>query len=377
MTAANGFILPLMPRGWGSAGTGTFTAFSTVLDATTDKNAFIFQAEDAITITRLGVRLNAKTGTSPTYSINIQGVNTSGMPDGTIKGGGSPASATFTATSWTAGTFNWVTLTNSYTCARGELLAIVVEYSSGTINTSNFITLTATVLFGDANNSFPSGRNSTGSWTTQTAGGRLIFGYGSSSRAYGNPLQNATTQAYNSGSTSPTGDEYAARFIIPTWFCSTYKIRGLLMQTTFVAAQDMTWDLKEASSSSYGTALQSVTLDGDLAGPSPSNDSAIIIFDETTLSTLTAGTAYRLAQRPASTGSTNVYYIEVASSADFQAMAPFGDEQVYLEKTNDGGSWTAVTNQRPLMSLILDDVTPPSGGGGLLRHPGMVGGLVA
>src|SRR5438105_4685448 len=90
----------------------SYVPTSFALDQTTDQIEYIFQAAEAITITRLGFRYGTRTGTPPTYQVSLQGVDGTGVPDGTVKGGGSPASATFTPpadATWDA-TWRWVTL---------------------------------------------------------------------------------------------------------------------------------------------------------------------------------------------------------------------------------------------------------------------------
>ncbi len=98
----------------------SFSNFS--LNQNTDQLEFVFQAPEAITITKLGYRYGVRTGTCPTYIHSLQGVGTDGNPDGAVKGGGSPASKTFTPPADTTfnGLFKYNTLDNAYTCARGE-----------------------------------------------------------------------------------------------------------------------------------------------------------------------------------------------------------------------------------------------------------------
>lgn len=70
---------------------------------------------------------------SPVLRISLQGAANRITPDGTVKGGGSPASATFTP----AVGFSQITFANSYNPTAGEILSLVCEYSSGTIGGSN------------------------------------------------------------------------------------------------------------------------------------------------------------------------------------------------------------------------------------------------
>src|SRR5262245_6559267 len=124
-------LLPELPinclyeYGFLNGGFGTLA-----LNQSTDTMEFIWDSYDnGLVISRLGFRYGTRTGTPPTYRISLQGVDGSGLPDGTIKGGGSPASATFTPpadTSWNS-TWQWINLSNTYTTAnRGEKLATVI-----------------------------------------------------------------------------------------------------------------------------------------------------------------------------------------------------------------------------------------------------------
>jgi hypothetical protein len=125
-------------NGGGSVSFTNFTINSSA--GTADIVVWCFQADTTDAITDLGFRYGARTGTPPTYRISLQGASTSGIgPDGTVLGGGSPASQTFTPPADTSinGLWQWKTLANSYTPTRGQFLCSVIEYSSGTIDGSN------------------------------------------------------------------------------------------------------------------------------------------------------------------------------------------------------------------------------------------------
>lgn len=352
MAQVYGQFYMLSPWWWNAS--PSFTAGAS-LDGSADKQGWNFNADDALTITRLGIRLHTLTGTSPTYRISLQGQNTSGNPDGTIKGGGSPASATFnpSSLSWAAGDWRWVTLDNSYTCTAGEALSVVVEYSSGTINASNFIALTASVLTG-VSGAYPTPRQDTaGSWAKVTSHGPICLGYGTSSRAYGWPLE-SITGAINWQSAS-TPDEYAMRFIIPTSMCSTYKIQGFRWHGNVDVGTVITATLYD------GTTSQATgSVDGDSCGSSPSNDTAEIRF--TSFPTLTAGNTYRIGLTNSSAATTTrIYQIDVDTNDDWDALP--GGKEVYMSTRTDAGAWSDTTTARFLADLYLYDLTPPAGGG--------------
>src|ERR1044072_4831794 len=131
MASVNRILHPFAPFYLRDVGIASF-----VLDQNTDQLEFIFQAEESATITRLGLRLGTDTATTPTYQISLQGVTNAGIPDGTIKGATNSAKKTFDSASlgWADGSWNWLTLDETYTVSRGEFLAIVISYNSGTID---------------------------------------------------------------------------------------------------------------------------------------------------------------------------------------------------------------------------------------------------
>ncbi len=333
-----------------------FTNFS--LNQTTDQLEVIFQAPAAITITRLGYRYGARTGTPPTYKISLQGVGTDGNPDGAIKGGGSPASKTFTPpadTSFNA-LWKWNTLDNPYTCARGEYLAWVIAYSSGSVDASNLSSFTAFSqnLTGAANLPFAI-QNDAGSRTRQPSG-PPVFGYGSSTQAYGTPMQAALTQSI----TSTT--EAGLAFTLPAGWGSTYQVNGVRVFCTLAAGQTLTATLYTATSISDTNILQQVTLDTDAVAAAATVGFVDIYFDETTLTDISYGTPYRLSLSVGS-GTNNVSGLTCAVAADCEA---WHGGQVFGSTSRAGGNWTDDATSHPFIDLILADITVPSGSGGII-----------
>ena len=102
------------------------------LSLSTMKIGCIFRANGK-QITKVIINVASVTS-SPVYQVSIQSLSAQKTPSGTDIGGGSPTLKTFTPI---AGV-QTITLTNPYTPALGDVLAIVVEYSSGTIDASHF-----------------------------------------------------------------------------------------------------------------------------------------------------------------------------------------------------------------------------------------------
>lgn len=337
------------------------------LDAATDKIASIFQVERAITITRLAFAIASKSGTVPEYKSSLQGVDFTvgpSIPDGTIKGGGTPASVLFTP----AGTYpdlEILTLDNAYAAAQGEWIALPVEYSSGTIDAGNSITARHG-LQAAFSHELPKVLTNTGTWALDTSTFPL-FAYGSADAWYGAPIHDITTR-----SEATTGNRIAMKFSLPVGHGDTYKVLGALIKGRLTSGANATaivglWN-------AAGTLLQGVELSTNAgAGSTAQHKNKPIIFDDAPLATLTHGTVYYLGVEH--DGSTSLFtnVLKFKDSATRQGFVQQSD--VHLATWN-GTAWTDIeTEVWEDFELILEDITEPAGGGGLLVHPGMSGGM--
>lgn len=321
--------------------------------------AAILRAREAATITHLGFRYEQRVGTPPTYRISMQGVaTTSFAPDGTVLGGGSPASATFTPpadTSWNA-SWRWIALDNSYALTRGQLFSIVIEHSSGTIDGSNFGQFNANLVSVE-NPAFPmvSGAAAAGpsSWSAAFLGLPSI-GYKSGSKVYGWPSEAIGAVNFSSDSTP---DEYALAFTVPSGWCNTFTVAGIRANIQVpVAGKTVKVILYSGT-----TVLQEVSWDTDNARTQGSGGAMVeLMFTDSALSSLTSGTLYRLAFQPQDTGTTmNIATLNMDSAGDRDAW-PTG-ANCYLSTRTNAGAWSDDTTKLPLIQAILGDI---SGGGG-------------
>lgn len=370
MTTVNLWTIPYNAA-YATGTTTTLSGTSAYLDGQNEKEGYIFRVPRDTTITHLGMNFVSYTGTPPTYRISIQGVDAStGNPDGTIKGSGN-CYATFTPpadSSWN-NTFQWFQLGTSYSATRGELLSIVMDYYSGTINTSNRSQILEYYsgqmddvnLCPYADNYVPS------SWSKRNM--TPVFGYkdGSSPTFVGGHPSATRT---NGTSLGTNGYRAALKFSLPSWFCSTAKICGLRAVINSEAAGGSS---KFGLWSSSGV-LQDVTIDTDcLVSPATAHQLVQVFFDEASLSTLSSGTTYYLGiERVA--GTTTLYEHRVTTASDLLSN-PMGDG--WILSTYNGSTWSDTTTTRPYISPIFEDITAPTGSGGLFVHPGMVGGMRA
>lgn len=359
------------------AGSGSLNNSTHPLDASTDAIEFIYQMPEAATITTVGFLYGFRTGTPPTYRASIQSVNTSGRASGTILGGGTPASKTFTPPangSWD-GTWQEVTLDNSIALTRGQFVAVVIDYSSGTVNGSN-------------NGEFAHGLVSNGSVTpwafpfavTVNAGAGTkqnsrvpVFSLKSASKSYGYPGLTLRSDAYSSDSTP---DERALRFLLAAGWGDTFQVVGVrFLCRAAAAAKSVLISLYTGT-----TTLQAVTWDCDATGSTPAGSDRLvteIYFDESSLTTLNYNTEYRIGFAPQET-SANFALAAIRVNAAGDATAYPGSSAFYMSTRSDAGAWSDVTTDLPLVELILADSTEPAGGGGgLLINPGQGGGMGA
>lgn len=326
------------------------TSFS--LNQTTDALEIICQAPEAATITRLGCRLTSITGTTPTYRISAQGVNSSGDPDGTIKGATNNALKTFSPSGlgWGAAEWHWLTLDESFNVTRGEQFTIVIDYSSGTVDGSNFAAF-GSAITNVTQNGYPHHTHNNAATRSDQAEA-TIYGFGSVSKAYGRPFETIVNQTVT---TATTPDEQAIKFTFPADWGATFKVLGIRVSMQPGGGSGETFDVILYDTDGT-TPLQSVNFPvNNFAG---SNRMSMFYFDEATLSTLTFGSSYYLSIKPLVSASLIITYIACDAADDLEAW-PGGTTFIHNERT-DAGAWSAVDGQRMVAEIIIEDLTEPS-----------------
>jgi hypothetical protein len=353
-----GSVLPLWPGG-NPPGVNAFS-----IAASNSAVYYVFQVQEPVTIRRLGFMQASITGSPGSYKVSLQGVDGSGNPDGTIKGGGSPASMSYTPGAG-ANLWMWKTLDNAYAAARGERLALVIAPDTGTFDASNFLRIThingLSPAFG-----LPYGITNTAGTLARVTNSPM-FAFGDTASTFGRPSTTTVgTVSFNSGSTP---DEYAVKFTLPASFGSTFKVCGAVVWGTTTAGS--TFDLLLYDSDGT-TVLQQTTFDTDLDVTPTSNQARTFYFDDAP-AVLSAGTAYRLGVQPAGSN-ISLDRLQVPAAADMDAYR-LGQAILMSTRTN-AGAWTDDATQRVGIDLILSDLTPPAGGGGGgARYQGMSIGL--
>lgn len=355
---------------WGSpspvAALGSAPSFATTaLDAANDALEFIVQAREAVTISRVGFLYGQTAGTPPTYRVSLQGVAADGTPDGTVLGGDKPASATFTPppnASWD-GAWKWIELANPYAVAGGDLFAIVIDHSAGAVDASNRGSIRGGVLLlthSAAGFPYYNVVNS-GSRTRQIA--PPVFGYGSAAKAYGCPLQSTALTEYDNLSEP---DEMALAFRWPESTTGTYQVAGFRARVkTPAAGKSVVVSLYQGGAGEQPKLLQRMTWNSDVVRASAASDCLLEgIFNEATLATLRPGFEYRLAFAPAggtpgSRANFALRTLTCAAPGDWAAWS--GGTNCWLSTRTDGGIWDDDKASRPLVELLVTDMTAASG----------------
>lgn len=363
---------------WGSpypfTGTAVLTYTDTTLSAQDSKVGFILPfscSGTSETLTHVGFRYGAFTGTpaSNSYKASIQGVDASGNPDGTVLGGGSPASLTYTPAGADANGWIWKTLANGISVNRGTRIAGVIERVAATDGSNCLAVSSAHGRIINRSGISYGLTYSGGSWTKTTGtGNHHCMAVKSASGVYGFPADELYS-VLSLGSTTERG----LFFTMPTNFCSTYKVKAIRILGTTPSGGSGTHQATLYSSPVTGSIAilnDSGTIDNDSLSVGGSQDREMLFVFTGTLATLNAGTEYGIGLATTTGSDMGIVCIDVESVGDLDAY-PYGQQLGYMTRTltdyppsgNDSNNFTKTTTRRPVAELILDDITAPSGGG--------------
>lgn len=331
-------------------GSSSVSLANFTLNQSTDFLEFVIQLPEDSTITGILLRQGTLTGTAPVFRVSLQGVDASGNPDGTIKGG-STCYVDYTPTTGNNNTVQRLALGASYAGVRGEMLSIVVAYQSGTIDVSNSCSFTVTNAAG-ITPGIPYGiQNDAGTRTRQGACANI--GWYTASKIYGRCIESAPSAAFSSASTP---DERGLYFTLPSGWGSTYQLVG--MRWLGAMAATGAYDIVLYSGT---TVLQSVSMDTDADQSPTATRIRTVYFDETTLSTLSYGTPYRLVIKP-TTGTITTYEYVMDAAGDMDSW-PLGTNVYYTSRTDAGAFSEDTTKRNSIEALIFADTTVAASGG--------------
>ena len=319
----------------------------TILDGAADIFAVIFQAKRASAIIGAGFRSDGGNGTPPTFSFNLRNVDTTTSP--AIPG--STVHDTVTFTPGTAAANVTVSFSGGYVPALGELLAIDVRHSSGTIDGSNRLLPRLGARARGANAiPFSTAYNGT-SWTAYTAG-TPCFGIETAEGWYGEPVWGLSTAT----AISTNGHRATCKFQIPSQY-ATLDVIGFRMfsMPAIGTAQSADAVLLDA-----GGELLSKTFDSDVLRNLQQGRE--VLFDSA--QTLAAATDYRIGFER---NGTNISLFNLDIAAAQRSAHPNGSNNCY--SSWNGSAWTDDTTKIVPMALLCSGYTLASSGGSSLILP--------
>jgi hypothetical protein len=297
------FLLLLIPssviaQDWGRVALWTFPADTntaavtnnTAMINTNDWVEYINQAPEAVTYTQLCYRTGTLTGAQPTMKIGVEGVSTStGRADGTYATGTGECSKTFTPS--TNNTWACQTITGT-TCAltRGQVFAITIRYSSGTIGAGNSpqfgYTFSSFDTFSAAHFGNAYSHTDIAAVDTQHGDIPLIMWATAGNVYYGFPLNT------NGGDTACSGQEYGNVFTVPCPTGKTYKVIGARWHgQTAAAGKTTNINLYDGTNTAP---IATGAWDSDEASTNAGTRSSGYYFTTTNLPALNCNSPYRL-----------------------------------------------------------------------------------
>ena len=336
-----------------------YSATMDIIDAANETAGLVFQAPAAGSLTDIGFGLKDVT-TGATVDVRLETVDavTTGDATGTLFGAGSNASKIIAGTDDN----KWMTatLTTAPTVAIGDLMAIQIvnpAASFGNITFFGMIPVRQTL----ASPYVDSFLNA--AWVKRTRGGSYAVKIGGTWYNVGGfaPWTLVEVQAIQTTGSAEVGNRFSPPFNCE---CNGFEI----------AALNWTDDTKATLYSSDGTTIlgQSATWDKD----TKSDTSQMLRIFNFAPVILSAGSAYYACFNNLGSTVLNAQGQSTNVAANLTGLAS-GETGLYkvLRTTAGSGAFTETTNARMTIMLCLSKIDNGAGGGGLLVHPGMTGGL--
>ena len=346
------------------------TTSSYLINAANAHIAWRFRADAATEITDVWVRWGSNNGSPGDCEIVLES-DASGVPDGSDVGGGSPTLLQFTPT---ASSTDKQTFTNGYTPAVGEYLWVVLRPKAAeTFDGSNFRRVTYShesygFTIGHAQGKTSSDGGSTWSVPFSTiAGCSLLYTGGAMlPTEYLGVITSANFETWDDGD-SP--DERGVAWVVPAGV--TCKVHGVGMHYRPASAlATFTLEVFEGTSSKF-----SLILDPEVIASRYATNLALSLWFEEGPYSLAAGTTGRITMRATHASATiRLPTLTFEDQATRESCRGFSQ---FYKTSRDGGSGAFSDDliTWPQMFPWLEFEAAGNGGGGLLVHPGMSGGM--
>jgi hypothetical protein len=332
-----------------------------------DKLAFVFQASSTTPPDTVKFRCTSHTSTG-TIDATIETLDaTTGAPSGTPVTNSATGSVSVAAT----GTKTCTGLAGTAALVIGTKYALVLTATGGFAG--NFVVLRTTGTNGGIGSPYSLTKDSAGGWTkvsTSNCGYALGFFTAGGVSIHMPGFAGAYTAVLQTYSDSTNPDERGNRFTLPVPATCYGIVAYCNPGSTPADANSYTAALYSSHTSGSPSSLASQACDGDNEGASSMR---VILFD--TPVDLTANTVYAVAIKATSTGGVNVLKHTYAAAAE---LGGYLDDNVYSTARNNGSGAFTDTNTDvygvyPLLNKLDDGAG--GAGGGMIRHPGLNGGL--
>ncbi len=264
-----------------------YNEYSHTLDSATAKFAVVFQVPGACNLTGATVRVQGR-ASAPKYKMTLQGVNPAGDPDGSVLA---------TTAGWTAEyrTNHEEAFTSPYTATMGKVLALVVEYDSGTIGASNDAQFRPRGIYRRYQN-FPFFTHTAdgSTWTPDDDEFPLISVQTNQDWDCGGIYAMQMGDEY--ADADAVGERYTQKMLIPDgedieFHVTGFNFLGRVMADT---SSPSSGPCKAGIWTADGTCLASITRDEDAVSSFPSAEHTTTMFTFTSAATCTDGVPYYL-----------------------------------------------------------------------------------
>jgi len=323
------------------------------LDHADEKAANIFQVPESCDLTG-GTVYCSNVSSPPAYKMTLQSVDADGNPSGSVLA----TTAEFTPSYQTKEAHSF---TANYAATAGEVLAIVVEYSSGTISSSEdaiFLDRQGTVKY--ITMPYALSRNSSGTW-----GSRKFDAYP------GITVQTSLTGRdfcgiYSTGDSTETvatgGNRYAQRILIPDGedidiHSPGFRFTGYVEKTWGATVKAGCWDAS-------GTELASVVVDTDAQARQMDADPNTRLYYFTSSVTISAGTVVYMGFEHNDGGSGDDLKVGYMKPGGLDGLKSWPGGAAFYASEWDGSSWADDNTRRLCLNPIISSIHGTSSGGG-------------
>ena len=327
------------------------------LDSATEKFAVVFQVPGACDLTGATVRVQGR-ASPPDYKMTLQGVDGSGDPDGV---------ALATTAGWTAvyRTNHEIAFTSAYTATQGQVLALVVEYDSGTIGGSNYAQFQPRGTY-RRYQSFPYFTSTTdgSTWNADTDEYPLITVQTDQDWDCGGIYAMGLGSEY--ADADAVGERYTQKMLIPSGENIEFHVTGFnfLGRVMADAVPPSSGPCKAGIWTADGTCLASVTRDEDQTGTFPSQEHTTTMYTFTSTATCTDGVAYYLGFECLDVAAPlNVGYVNLEIENGLRSW-PGQDAFHAAAFASDGTTISEDKTKRLCLNPIISSLHGAGGGGG-------------